>query len=164
MQLTVGEFWALKHVLARFMQDRRVKVSLFLQGGLQNMDGTMVISRNGPVPLGSDPPGCIRCAQHRFLTVCCADRDVLPCVDRLAVLCTPFVSFRFHVKCSLLTVLRVRLFDTTGVVLRTVGVPRIAVHGAENSTDAQCRLGLNLYVPSLVCLFLQLLIVLTLIE
>ena len=60
MQLSVGDFWALKHVLTRFMQDRRVKVSLFLQAGLQNMDGTMVIPRNGPVPTGSEPPGAIR--------------------------------------------------------------------------------------------------------
>ncbi len=31
MQLTVGDYWSLKHTLLRFLQDRRVKVSLFLQ-------------------------------------------------------------------------------------------------------------------------------------
>ena len=58
--LTVGEFYVLKHSLLRFLQDRRVKVSLFLQDGLQNLDGTMVIFRSGPVPLGTELPGTIR--------------------------------------------------------------------------------------------------------
>lgn len=58
--LPPGEAFALRHTLARFFQDRRVKVSLFLQDGLQNMDGSIVIDTSGPVPAGSEPPGIIR--------------------------------------------------------------------------------------------------------
>jgi hypothetical protein len=45
--LSYGNFHLLKQLLTRFFQDRRVKVSLFLQDGLQNMDGTIVINTNG---------------------------------------------------------------------------------------------------------------------
>jgi hypothetical protein len=45
--LSLGSFHSLKQLLARFFQDRRVKVSLFLQDGLQNMDGTIVLNVNG---------------------------------------------------------------------------------------------------------------------
>lgn len=55
-----AEFWHLKRVLCRFFQDRRVKVSLFLQDSMQNLDGTMVLHRSGPVPVGAEPPGPVR--------------------------------------------------------------------------------------------------------
>lgn len=58
--LSVGEFFALRHVLCRFFQDRRVKVSLFLQDGIQNLDGTIVLDMRGPIPIGSDAPGTAR--------------------------------------------------------------------------------------------------------
>lgn len=41
--LTQGEWWAVKHALNRFFQDRRVKVSLFLQDGVQHSDATLVL-------------------------------------------------------------------------------------------------------------------------
>jgi len=41
--MSTGELWALKSTLCRFYQDRRVKVSLFLQDSLQNLDGTLVL-------------------------------------------------------------------------------------------------------------------------
>lgn len=56
-KLPVGEFFALKQTLCKFFQDRRVKVSLFLQDGTQNLDGTIVLDPTGPVPVGSEPPG-----------------------------------------------------------------------------------------------------------
>lgn len=56
-RLSIGEFFALKHTLCRFFQDRRVKVSLFLQDGTQNMDGTIVLDPTGPLPVGTDAPG-----------------------------------------------------------------------------------------------------------
>jgi len=59
-----GELWRLKQTLCRFFQDRRVKVSLFLQDGLQNMDGTIVLRMAGPLPLGSEPPGTVRYYDH----------------------------------------------------------------------------------------------------
>lgn len=55
--LPVGEYFALKHTLCKFFQDRRVKVSLFLQDGTQNLDGTIVLNPTGPVPAGTVPPG-----------------------------------------------------------------------------------------------------------
>lgn len=86
--LTVGQFYSLKHALCRFLQDRRVKVSLFLQDGLQNLDGTMVLVRDGPVPPGSELPGAIRCvgsaclpallpAPRSCVCVCVVGRQVL---------------------------------------------------------------------------------------
>ncbi len=57
--LAVPEQFRLKHALLAFFQDKRVKVSLFLQGGLQHLDGTLVLHREGPVPPGGSPPGPI---------------------------------------------------------------------------------------------------------
>ena len=56
---TEGDFFMLKQGLCRFFQGRRVKVSLFLQDGLQNMDGSMVldVSTSKWVPKGTDLPG-----------------------------------------------------------------------------------------------------------
>ena len=47
-------------MLCKFLQDKRVKVSLFLQDGIQNLDGTIVVKRDGPVPSGSEVPGAVR--------------------------------------------------------------------------------------------------------
>lgn len=58
--MSLGEFWSLKQALCRFFQDRRVKVSLFLQDGIQNLDGTIVVSCAGPLPTGTELPGVIR--------------------------------------------------------------------------------------------------------
>lgn len=55
-----GELWRLKHALCRFFQDRRIKVSLFLQDGLQSMDGTLVLTFAGPLPVGTEIPGTLR--------------------------------------------------------------------------------------------------------
>jgi len=57
--LNTPELFRLKHALMAFFQDKRVKVSLFLQGGLQHLDGTLVLHRDGPVPPGGSPPGPI---------------------------------------------------------------------------------------------------------
>jgi hypothetical protein len=59
-RLPLGELASLHLTLARFFQDRRVKVSLFLQDGIQNMDGTIVLTVNGPLPPLTEPPGVIR--------------------------------------------------------------------------------------------------------
>lgn len=55
-----GELWRLKQALCRFFQDRRIKVSLFLQDGLQAMDGTLVLTFAGPLPVGTEMPGALR--------------------------------------------------------------------------------------------------------
>lgn len=45
--LNMGEFHLLKQLLASFFQDRRVKVSLFLQTGLQTPNGHICLNDNG---------------------------------------------------------------------------------------------------------------------
>lgn len=49
----------MKHTLTGFFQDKRIKVSLFLQDGLQNHDGTFYLgpAREGPVVYHGTPPG-----------------------------------------------------------------------------------------------------------
>lgn len=58
--MTPGEFALMRHTLCRFFQDRRVKVSLFLQDGIQSADGLVNISHKGPMPFGAEKPGTIR--------------------------------------------------------------------------------------------------------
>jgi len=47
----------LRWTLCRLYQDRRVKVSLFLQEGLQLADGTIVINHQGTLPNGAEQVG-----------------------------------------------------------------------------------------------------------
>jgi hypothetical protein len=58
--MTPGQFALLRQTLCRFFQDRRVKVSLFLQDGIQSADGLVNISHKGPLPHGAETPGIIR--------------------------------------------------------------------------------------------------------
>jgi len=53
------EFAGLKQVLCRFFSDKRVKVSLFLQDGLQKNDGNIALGCAGHIPPGVDAPGQI---------------------------------------------------------------------------------------------------------
>jgi hypothetical protein len=56
-----GAQWArMRQVLLSFFQDRRVKVSLFLQDGLQTADGMVVVTHKGPLPVGGERPGTVR--------------------------------------------------------------------------------------------------------
>ena len=41
----------------RFLQGKRIKVSLFLQQNLQTMNGVLIISNAGPLPYGTETPG-----------------------------------------------------------------------------------------------------------
>ena len=45
--------------LVYFFADKRVKVSLFLQDGLQKKDGVITLTYNTPLPPGADLPGTI---------------------------------------------------------------------------------------------------------
>lgn len=58
--MSQGEWWSLKHMLASFFQGRRVKVSLFLSSRMQAMDGTIMLRNAGPLPRGANVPGTIR--------------------------------------------------------------------------------------------------------
>lgn len=59
-RMRVGDLHLLRYTLARFFQDRRVKVSLFLTDQLQAQDGSMIHTHAGKMPLGTDRPGTIR--------------------------------------------------------------------------------------------------------
>jgi hypothetical protein len=83
-RLPVGELCALRRALARFFQDRRVKVSVFLEEGLQTPDGTLVLRFDGPVPAGTEVPGAIR---HFDPSSPTPDKP-LPTTDRVAGLRT----------------------------------------------------------------------------
>ena len=58
-RMSPAAFGELKQGLCRFFSDKRVKVSLFLQDGIQKPDGTITLSCRGPVPPGADVPGKI---------------------------------------------------------------------------------------------------------
>ena len=51
------DFAGLKQTLCRFFADKRVKVSLFLQDGIQKNDGTVTLSYAGALPPGAELPG-----------------------------------------------------------------------------------------------------------
>ena len=57
--MTPFDFAGLKQTLCRFFTDKRVKVSLFLQDGLQKNDGTITLNYAGPLPPGAERPGVI---------------------------------------------------------------------------------------------------------
>ena len=50
------EFALLKQTLCRFFADKKVKVSLFLQDGLQKNDGAITLQYSGPLPPGVELP------------------------------------------------------------------------------------------------------------
>lgn len=58
--LSLGERQAMWHTVARFLQDRKVKVSFFLADGLQKADGSLTHTISGPLPEGTSPPGIIK--------------------------------------------------------------------------------------------------------
>ncbi len=55
-----GQLANTRQALLRYFQDRRVKVSVFLQDGLQLPTGSIVISPEGSCPVTSEIPGTIR--------------------------------------------------------------------------------------------------------
>jgi hypothetical protein len=60
-RLPLGELFSLRQALSRFVQDRHVKVSIFLEDGLQlPTDGSIVLRFSGPVPPGAEVPGTVR--------------------------------------------------------------------------------------------------------
>jgi hypothetical protein len=54
------EFVALRQTILRFFQDRRVKVSLFLQEKLQNNEGNIIVHAQGQLPPHVAIPGAIK--------------------------------------------------------------------------------------------------------
>lgn len=58
--LTDGQWTMIKYSLLCFLQDQKIKVSLFLQQNLQTMDGVLIVSNEGNLPYGIEIPGTIR--------------------------------------------------------------------------------------------------------
>lgn len=54
------EFVMLRQNILAFLQNRRVKVSLFLQDRIQNADGSFIVPCSGVLPEGRERPGTIR--------------------------------------------------------------------------------------------------------
>ena len=57
--MSASEFLLLRLSLLQFLQHRRVKVSIFLQEGLQLHDGAIVIDVSGPLPPQVNHPGTL---------------------------------------------------------------------------------------------------------
>ena len=57
--LTNGQWLQMQQSIMRFLQNKKTKVSLFLQRNLQTMDGTLVLSNDGFLPYGTDAPGSV---------------------------------------------------------------------------------------------------------
>lgn len=57
---TYGQWALLRRTLLGFFQDKRVKVSLFLQDGIQSRDGLMITGHDGALPVGTETPGGVR--------------------------------------------------------------------------------------------------------
>merc|ERR1719377_342647 len=55
-----AELNALRQTLCSFFQDRRVKVSLFLQDQTQNPDGSIVVPNRGNLKANQWRPGTVR--------------------------------------------------------------------------------------------------------
>ncbi|KAJ1418022.1 organic solute transport protein 1-domain-containing protein [Ochromonadaceae sp. CCMP2298] len=58
--LNQGNWLLLEQVLLQFFQDKRIKVSLFLQRNMQSMTGTLMLTNTGNLPPGTHTPGTIR--------------------------------------------------------------------------------------------------------
>eukprot|EP01006_Ploeotia_vitrea_P005535 TRINITY_DN11794_c0_g1_i1.p1 TRINITY_DN11794_c0_g1~~TRINITY_DN11794_c0_g1_i1.p1 ORF type:complete len:377 (-),score=50.37 TRINITY_DN11794_c0_g1_i1:141-1271(-) len=61
-ELSTAEFAQIHEVLLNFFQNKKIKVSLFLQDGIQNSDGTISLKPAGPIPndVTVAPPGTIK--------------------------------------------------------------------------------------------------------
>lgn len=59
-RFTSYDYLILKQQLARFFQDKHIKVSLFIQDGIQSLDGTLFLNVAGPGVIHGDRPGAVR--------------------------------------------------------------------------------------------------------
>eukprot|EP00668_Euglena_longa_P011244 GGOE01013633.1.p1 GENE.GGOE01013633.1~~GGOE01013633.1.p1 ORF type:complete len:379 (-),score=69.62 GGOE01013633.1:281-1417(-) len=61
-EISNSEFAQIRQTLAKFFQDKHIKVSLFLQDGIQSPDGTIVLPQAGPIVNDEtvEAPGTIR--------------------------------------------------------------------------------------------------------
>ncbi|XP_063602215.1 protein OSCP1-like [Penaeus indicus] len=59
-KMNMGELASIRHALLGFVQDLRIRVSLFLKENQQNPSGAFVIDTDGAVPYGTEVPGSVR--------------------------------------------------------------------------------------------------------
>jgi hypothetical protein len=72
---TPSDFTLLRETLAAHFQDKKVKVSLFLQDGIQKDDGTFVLDTRGPPPPNAEAPGEIRYSDGTVQVIDVPTRD-----------------------------------------------------------------------------------------
>lgn len=72
---TPSDFTLLRQSLAAHFQDKKVKVSLFLQDGIQKDDGTFVFDTRGPPPPNAEAAGEIRYADGTTQVIDVPTRD-----------------------------------------------------------------------------------------
>ncbi|XP_050726539.1 protein OSCP1-like [Eriocheir sinensis] len=58
--LPEGQVWAARLAILGFVQDMKIRVSVFLKQSLQTPTGTLALPPPGPVPQGSEVPGVVR--------------------------------------------------------------------------------------------------------
>ncbi|XP_039275383.1 protein OSCP1 [Nilaparvata lugens] len=59
-QMSFGELQRVRYNILNFLQDTRVRVSIFLRQNIQNNDGTFRIPPSCTIPYGNEVPGSIR--------------------------------------------------------------------------------------------------------
>lgn len=63
-QFSLGDYHVLRQRILYFFQDRRIKVSLFLQNKAQDMKGALSVVPTGFVATGAKLPGYVICFDH----------------------------------------------------------------------------------------------------
>nr|XP_053627116.1 protein OSCP1-like [Cherax quadricarinatus] len=63
--MSIGELAEARSALLGFVQDLRIRVSVFLKEKQQTPNGTFILPTGGPVPYGSEMPGIIRVFESR---------------------------------------------------------------------------------------------------
>lgn len=58
--MSAGQFQLVRQTLLSFFQDMHIRVSIFLKDKVQTSNGRFVLSTGGPLPNGTESPGCIR--------------------------------------------------------------------------------------------------------
>jgi hypothetical protein len=56
----VGPMLLLKQALYQYVQDKKIRASLFLQHDIQGKDGMFILSLKGPLPFGTSIPGTVK--------------------------------------------------------------------------------------------------------
>lgn len=68
--MSAGQWLLLRQSLLRFLQGKKIKVSLFLQQGLQTVEGSLVVDLGGKLPYGTELPGKHRVFEGNTMVRC----------------------------------------------------------------------------------------------